>query len=528
MDATSAHPLTDNLYVTLACGLVVSLYAAKRYNTPQTNRLSTTRSLFFLTAAGYVFASLILFLLLCEVVLGPGVLTFLGLDDAQKAVTAYAAPPVLAAVILTTLLPNIAVLSTADSWLLERFQTWGRIPQGVRTLADKLPVDSLQMNGDDVGRLRQWIFNETDIPNEIGNDLGAQGADSAPGTLSRVVRLFSELRKLAASPAYKGSFRSQQEAWQAIQANFEVFIAESQAFFVLFERLNPLDGKAGEEALRRTRTCYRGICEKSYREMTEFLAQLLLIVEATDARIDIRLQSIGFLPPKGLCPRVDIGPILFMGFIMTVCLLALVAIVLPPQPSVLILPLPMIAILIGATRTIGVMTAVLPKLRWDSQRAGEDKALPYLSWLGWAFLAGVISFLTERTAIAMAHHTLSAELDFAQYPFSPMAPLAFATSLVIAILCDVDLPLRNGLVRRFVDGLLCAAALTMGMLLCIHLLDLTPATEGQAASWLPLAISSSLGFLCGFIVPHLYRGARSGGEVGGSMIPSRAATASIG
>ena len=307
MDATTEHPLTDNLYVTLACGLIVLLYAARRYNTPKTNRLSTTRSLFFLTAAGYVFASLMLFLLLCEVVLRPGVLTFLGLDEAQKAVKAYAAPPVLAAVILTTLLPNIAVLSTADAWLLERFQTWGRIPQGVRTLADQLPVNSLQMNSDDVGRLRQWIFNETDIPNEIGDDLGAQGANSAPGTLSRVVRLFSELRKLAASPAYTRSFRTQQEAWQAIQANFEVFIAQSQAFFVLFERLNPLDGKAGEEALKRARTCYRGICEKSYREMTEFLAQQLLIVEATDARIDLRLQSIGFVPPKGLCPRVDIG-----------------------------------------------------------------------------------------------------------------------------------------------------------------------------------------------------------------------------
>jgi hypothetical protein len=57
MDAP-ANPLTDNLYVTLACALIVVFYAARRYNTPETNRLSTTRSLFFLAGVGYVAASL--------------------------------------------------------------------------------------------------------------------------------------------------------------------------------------------------------------------------------------------------------------------------------------------------------------------------------------------------------------------------------------------------------------------------------------------------------------------------------------
>jgi hypothetical protein len=40
------------ILVTAVCTLVVAFYAVKRYNTPETNRLSTTRSLFLLTGAG--------------------------------------------------------------------------------------------------------------------------------------------------------------------------------------------------------------------------------------------------------------------------------------------------------------------------------------------------------------------------------------------------------------------------------------------------------------------------------------------
>jgi hypothetical protein len=40
------NPITGDFFVTLACALVVAFYAARRYDTPETNRLSTTRILF--------------------------------------------------------------------------------------------------------------------------------------------------------------------------------------------------------------------------------------------------------------------------------------------------------------------------------------------------------------------------------------------------------------------------------------------------------------------------------------------------
>jgi hypothetical protein len=118
---------SDNMIVTLVCALVVVLFAAHRYDTPETNRLSTTRTLFHLTRAGYVAASVALFFALSEVVLKPGVLPILGLDAIKSAVARYSAPPVLAAVLLTAFLPNTAVVNAGDAWLLKYFQSLGRI-----------------------------------------------------------------------------------------------------------------------------------------------------------------------------------------------------------------------------------------------------------------------------------------------------------------------------------------------------------------------------------------------------------------
>jgi len=236
-------PIKSDPLVTLVCALVVAFYAAKRYNTPDTNRLSTTRSLFLLTGAGYVTASLALFFVLCEIVLKPGILEFIGVSDVQKLVAQYTAtPPVLAAVILTTLLPNTAVISAGDAWLLKRFQVWGSIPQGVRNLADTLTQNALPVTDAVLSNLQDYMLSDGDIPNELTTRISADSSGTSRGNLTRVLRLYQELKKLEVSPDYAKAFRVRQDAWQAIRADFRVFTAQSQAFFVLFDQLTPVEG----------------------------------------------------------------------------------------------------------------------------------------------------------------------------------------------------------------------------------------------------------------------------------------------
>jgi hypothetical protein len=133
-------------------------------------------------------------------------------------------------------------------------------------------------------------------------------------------------------------------------------------------------------------------------------------------------------------------------------MLGVVAVVSPQHVQVL--PPAVTAILIGATRTIGVLAAILPKMRWSKCRPDERGNPPYLAWLGCAAIAGIISLLVERGAYAIALGDAFAPLDFTRYPMTPMAPMAFATSLTLSILCDVDLRLGYGWARRVSEGLL--------------------------------------------------------------------------
>ena len=240
--------------------------------------------------------------------------------------------------------------------------------------------------------------------------------------------------------------------------------------------------------------------------MTEFLAQLLLMVEGSDQRIGNRLQAIGFASPTQLGPHMQVGPFLFMGAMMILGMLGVVSVLSPQRAHVL--PPAVTAVLIGATRTIGILAAILPKMRWSDCRPDERRNPPYLAWLGWAAAAGIISLLIERAAYAIALGDVHAALDFARYPVLPMAPMAFATSLVVSILCDVDFGLGQGWSRRFSEALLSGAASAVAMFVCVHLLDLTPSTAGHGAPWLPLLITFALGFGTGLFAPYFYRLAR--------------------
>ncbi len=499
-------PNTADLVVTAICGFIVAFLAWDRYNTPQTNRISTTRSLFILTGAGYVSASLTLFFLLSEVVLRPGVGLFLGLEGPKKILADYTSPPVLAAVLLTILLPNTPIVSTADRWLVERFRIWGRIPHGVRNLAQELTPQALHLVPADVVALQEWIAAEGEVPDDLADIVSAEAPETARGSLARVLHLYVELQKLENGSAYRTAFRSQQDAWLAIKEDFRVFIAESQAIFVLFDKLTPLEGTVGEAALAKSKKCYRDICRKMHRDTTEFLAQLLLMVEGSDQRIGNRLQAIGFAPPAQPGPHMQVGPFLFMGAMMIIGMLGVVA-VLSPQHAHVLSPT-VNAILIGTTRTIGILAAIIPKMHWSKFRPDSRGNPPYVAWLGWAGVAAIISLLIERTTLSIYYADLGAGLDFATYPIRPMAPMAFATSLILSILCDVDLGLGEGWRRRFSEGLLSGAASAVGIFICIHLLDITPSTAGHGLPWLPLLITFVLGFGTGLFAPYLYRLAR--------------------
>lgn len=489
----------------IICALAVLAYAAQRYNTPETNRHTTTRMMFYLSGAGYVLASFILFLILSWAILSdPGVLGFLGLDNADNLAARFSAP-VLAALVLTALLPNAKVLRVGDSWLLKRFQAWGRIPYGARSLADKLTAASLPIDRTELNRIKAWVRSSGDIPTELERYIGIAPSTSAAGMLTRLVWLHQRLVELAASPEYAGAFRWQEHAAQQLQAEFGIFMAQSHAFFVLFDHLGASSSDSRDDARNRAEDRYKSICEQIYRHATEFLAVLLLRVEGSDTRIADRLRQMGFALDAH-CPPVSVGPMVFVGCMLAVLVLALASVA--PQHDGR-MPLLVFALLLGFTQTVALAVAVVPKLRFAWFREDSAGNPPYLAWITSAVLAGLLGFLIDRAVSAAIVGQPAAVWDFVTVPVTPRGPMAAATAFVIAAVCDLDMPIRSERLRRVVEGILCGAFTAGTIFVCLHLLQLPSATKGHVPSWLPFLFAFGIGFVSGSLVPHVYRRDRS-------------------
>jgi hypothetical protein len=497
--------MNENTWVVLICGFFVAFYAASRYNTPESNRRSTTRILFWTTGAGYVLTSVLLYLVLCRVVLEPGMLSFLGVDDAQKTVAKYAAPPILAALVLTTLLPQVIMVKDCDAWLLKQFQVWGRIPFGVRHLADKLAVASLPVSNNDLVRMRAWITQEADIPSELSKWLTPDSLNVAHNRFTRLFKQYLWIAELNSDPKYLRELKSRNTDWKEIDVNFRVFMVQSEAFFVLFEHLSRVSGgeEAGELAQKQARVRYRDVCNSVQANLVEFIAQVMLSVEGTDHGIAQRLAELGCTGEDLFYPPMPIGPLLFTGFILMVFMLASLA--FTNQQSTGHIPAPLVVLQIAISQTIAMLVAVLPKLRSPAFRRGAGDDLPYMAWLFAALLAGVLAFTVERGNIAFLERSTAAALDFANYPLRPLAPAAVMSALAVSILCDVELPIVRQWLRRTVEGSLCGLALVFTIVVCLKLLAFEPATSNFAPIWFPFFFSFCIGFCIGSTAPHLYR-----------------------
>jgi len=506
IQVSTADPIISDPLLTTVCCVFVMFYAFRRYDTPETNRLSTTRSLFLITGAGYVLVSLIFYFVLCEIILKPGILSFLGesVEDAQKFVAKYSAPPILAAVVLTTLLPNIRLIRDWDAWVLKRFQNWGSIPFGVYNLAEEV-MGSEPPTEQELGELRDWMAKDGDVPNELLPRVSAEAPSTPRGSLTRALRMLHAVEKLNGAPGYAKVVRHYASERQQLSEEFRVYAAISQAFFVLFDYLQPLEGAAGENAKKQARERFEEISTKQSSMNAQFVAQLLLAAEGSEDRITKKLTEIGLQVREHQPLPLPIGPLVFVGAVIVALILTITSFVPQPPPPPGSLPLPVVVALIGITKTIGAFAAVLPKLCWNSSRASGDGQLPYLPWLGWGALAAAISLCIERLTLAALNPPISTALDFQGHPLTPIAPTTFVICVSIAMLCDLNLPLGNGWIRRMLEGAVCGGAMVVAIIICFHQLDLSSPAASHVPPWVRYALPFSVGFLLGAVAPYQYR-----------------------
>jgi hypothetical protein len=184
-------------------GIVVALFAWKRYGTPTSNRSSTTRVQFQSTCCAYVSCALALYLVLASLLENPEAAKFLTFGIQLPEGAANLSTPFVAALFLTTLLPSIPFLCGIDTALLKFFQRLGSIPIEIRRLRHDLKEMGYAPTQKTEVLVRSYL---NAYPKILTNRLMFGRGNTTQHDFTRILCLYCELKELDEKSGFLSDF----------------------------------------------------------------------------------------------------------------------------------------------------------------------------------------------------------------------------------------------------------------------------------------------------------------------------------
>ncbi len=493
-----------------ACGLLIVAYAWARFNTPPSNRSSTRQALYWSSGVGYVLSALALFAALSILLkAGPWRKLLLGPADDPSLPA-----PLIATLAMTTLLPAIPALKRMDEWFLSIFLDWAEIPGEVRRRAAAMILENFSVTSEDVAALRQ-SYGEAGYGDTLTRHLrrrGGDGFEQSQRRLTRVVKLYDQLRKLSGEPRYARFFAEAASEFDDLDRKATDFLRRAAASLTLAERLREVEKEdAYDELVQERREDFANGCRDMFRVLALFLARAVLRSEASETGIVRRLRATGFdaAEPMNL-PRFPIHSLTVLA--LGIFLYLLVAILFFGQ----FMAMPqyqqagglMIAAKVAVVRlgTIGVTVWLLQHYAFFRRASGDPPR----------FFAYVVAGLIAAAAavvICLLFHLGDADPVAAAGGDLPMILLSFMLCAALAACCDDWVADRMPPAwLRLVEAAGCAAVAALGIGFVVTYLsqDLPFPTDQLTGSKLAMlfAFPSAMAFVIGACVPHIYRAAR--------------------
>ena len=491
-----------------ACGLLIVIYAWGRFNTPPSNRSSTSQKLYWSSCAGYVLSALALFVALV-ILLKSGPWRKLLIpsgDDASLPV------PLVATLAMTTLLPSLPMLKRVDEWFLAIFLDWAEIPAEVKRRAAGLTPESFQVTREDLVELRE-AYGDGSYGNTLTDHLrqgNGEGLKLSQCRFTRIVKLHHRIHKLAGISRYGDFFVEADKDWIELDRKTSDFLRRSAVSLTLAERLRALeDADAYEELAEERRQHFAQSCQEIFRALALFLARAVLRSEASEKDILRRLRDIGFAAaePANL-PRFPINSL--TGLALGVFLY-------------LVLAIPFFGQIMGMShqQTGGLTTAAKVTLVrlltvgvtvWLLQRYAFFRREPGEPLRCFAYVVNGIIVAVVAAGICLAFHLDDPDPLTASHGDIPLVLLSFLLCTAVAACCDDWVADRAPpLWWRLAEAAGCALVMAAGMgIVVTYLSDTLPFPVAALPAWklaLLVAMPSALALVIGACVPHIYRSA---------------------
>ena len=477
--------------------VLVALYASDRFNTPPTNRSSTTAARFYSAAGLYLCVTIGLYVSL--------LIGFPQLLPQWQPIVADAAPwakelsaPFLLALLLTVSLPRVPVLAGIDEWIRKTLQHVAAIPCEVLRLSAVLRRSSFQVSAERQEEIRASMQAN-----------GFQSSDTlflesaAPQYLwTKLTVLMKSLEDWESHPRFAGFAARFPADLEALRVRHKQLTSKAKnCFRLLRDHAGGAGIGQGDDAVAQFQADFVEQTNDLLESTYEIIGRGVLQCKLTHSARCEQLKALGF---QGQVAPIQLTLNELVALFTGVTVVLLVGFVFSSSPDS-----PSSLELIGRAATIGaiycaaIWWALCPKERWECAKRDAGDIRPVACYLVSALLASATALVINLGFTLL----LCRDFPMAWEQFSrtwPWIIMTFATTVLTAWLADDRPSARWPASRlRWLEGF-GQAALMAGMAWFVHELlresgGRLPALENM------LVLSAAIGFGIGFLVPTWYR-----------------------
>ena len=479
-------------------GVLTAFYAGNRFATPRTLRSETTRFQYYSSYVTYVVSCIGLLMFLSWILAHkPALLSILyspsPIPEELKSLDA----PLVAALVLTTLLPSVPVLRDIDSAMLRFFHRMGAIPLGAVRWAQRMNMAQVTISEKLVADTKLYIANSTLLPDSLAAQLQPDFTlDSVRFRFTRCLALYVALSNLSGWSGYSADFPEERAAFEKKMSSF---FAQSVAFFTLTTQLVQRQLEPAADSVDQ----FRSYALDAYEDIRLMLARVLLYSCNSDAEVADQLAKIGFSIQRPSPIRLPLN-LLSLDFAGVVVLFIVVAVSLADGDFGRTLA---IGMLVAINQSIAAVCALAPKQLWDFADYRSQRERPILSYL----ISGACT-LTITLPISFGFFLLREHvpLDGIQpiLPFAAQAKwllLPTVLSIALAFACDDTIEADHELWwLRWVESAGLAALMGLSGFHVMRWLSVNQPTV-QHLLLIPILLNASIGALFGATIPYWYR-----------------------
>ena len=520
--------------------LFVILHAFDRYNTPSTNRCTTTFAQFVIYGLLYCLSMALIYLFLAAVLDSSPetiqiVRKFLNVSGQGNTLDGInfvnQSKPFISALLVITVLPNTPWIKNFDKWLLQLFWDFGRIPYFVTQQAESLRQAGYII---DPGKRRDLEI----YAKKYGIDIDALALDNRD--------------KGDFSWAKLASLQLSLDRWRrSANGRTRRFISDNEREYSLIKNL--VDDLSYQFAKSRSaqswgegsNTAQEKEITATYKRLTEFVARILLISERYQSDIQKRIRELGFgdldFHSRSLSANqmVLILASLFASFLVLSFLFNRVLSDYPRSMLSVLNESLLMMLTYGAAVTCALLVKSKPVFSYNeltSQRPWLGYVLSgMLAICTWAIVAWSYRYIELMLRAPMPvgggkatiNNLVVEVLEHLEWSY-PYMLQSFVIAVGLSFLVDRRIPSDKNLIVKMknADTIFLTLAMTFislviyqwmfGIFLFDGLQTKTIRIYDDQKTWtaqLSFALEHGIiGAIIGFLVPHWYRTNRSGGS----------------